>query len=644
MMQNYDMMIEEKVQKVFSEMEKRVSTKDMVRIHEAFELAREAHAVQKRKSGEPFISHPIAVATIVAEELKLGANPVIAAFLHDVVEDTDYTMDDIRQRFGDDVAFLVSVVTKKSAGNYEISKQVDNYKQMLNSIHYDIRALLVKLADRLHNMRTLGSMPPHKQMKIAGETDFFYAPLANRLGLYNVKIELENLSFRYRCPHEYERIACLIQKDKENHQERLDAFTTRIREVLANDGIEVQVKTIYRAPYSIWRKMRKSGDDFNHIPFRHIVEVMYACEDEHLEKDMALRIYSRLTDAFSEKTCGIINYIDSPKENGYQSFHVQLLSDYGCWEEVHISSERMVRASQLGVVAERSEGNVRRWIEKFRTVLKDMEFHQKEGDFIENVVTTFYNDDIRVFTPKGMPVNLPKRATALDFAFEIHSHIGEHAHYARINGQLASVKTELHRGDIVEIVTNPDIQPQKDWTNHVLTYKAKGFLKRYFANQEKPTYHFCSQCQPIPGEEVIGFKETDGTISVHKRNCPIAIGLASQQGDSIVSVDYQEQTNMLYPVIIQILAVDRHQLLSDMINCITQELNLSIDALNTVTVDCIVNCNITFGVHSFGELQTIISHISSINGIEEVKMLHQKNTPPPASEENEFKALIEQAH
>ena len=622
MKQNYDMMIEEKVLKVFSEMEKRVSTEDLVRIHEAYKLARKAHADQMRKSGEPYIIHPIAVATIVAEELKLGANPVIAAFLHDVVEDTDYTMDDIRQRFGDDVAFLVSVVTKKSTGHYEISKQVDNYKQMLNSIHYDIRALLVKLADRLHNMRTLSSMRPDKQMKIAGETDFFYAPLANRLGLYNVKIELENLSFRYRCPHEYEDIAGLIQKNKEHQQERLDAFTTKIREVLATDGINVDVKTIYRAPYSIWRKMRKSGDDFGHIPFRHIVEVVFPCDDEQQEKDMALRIYSRLTNAFNEKPCGIINYIDSPKENGYQSFHVQLLSDFGCWEEVHISSERMVRASQLGVVAERSEDNVRRWIEKFRTVLKDMEFHQKEGDFIENVVTTFYNDDIMVFTPKGKSINLPKRATALDFAFEIHSNIGEHAHYARINGQLASIKTELHRGDIVEIVTNPDIHPLQEWTEHVLTYKAKGFLKRYFAKQEKPMFHFCPNCHPIPGEEVIGFKEADGTITVHKRNCPIAIGLASQQGDSIVSVDYKESPEALYPVSIQILAIDRFHLLSDMINCITNELQLSIDALTTKTIDCLVHCTINFCIHSFGELQTIIAHISAIDGVEEVKQVN----------------------
>ena len=281
----------------------------------------------------------------------------------------------------------------------------------------------------------------------------------------------------------------------------------------------------------------------------------------------------------------------------------------------------MVRASQLGVVAERSEDNVRRWIEKFRTVLKDMEFHQKEGDFIENVVTTFYNDDIMVFTPKGKSINLPKRATALDFAFEIHSNIGEHAHYARINGQLASIKTELHRGDIVEIVTNPDIHPLQEWTEHVLTYKAKGFLKRYFAKQEKPSFHFCNHCQPIPGEEVIGFKEADGTITVHKRNCPIAIGLASQQGDSIVSVDYKESPAALYPVCIMILAVDRFHLLSDMINCITNDLHLSMDSLSTSTTDCIVHCTINFSVHSFGELQTIISQIADIEGVEEVKRI-----------------------
>ena len=614
----------EMAHRLFHVMEKRVGAKDMKKIYEAFEFARKAHDGQLRKSGEPYIIHPIAVAMIVAVELELGANPVIAAFLHDVVEDTDYTIDDIRQRFGDDVAFLVSVVTKKNTGDYEISKQVDNYKQMLNSIHYDIRALLIKLADRLHNMRTLGSMPPHKQMKIAGETDFFYAPLANRLGLYPIKIELENLSFRYRCPHEYKNIAKLIERDRLRHEGRLAYFTDKIREVLRKEDIEAQVYVDYRPPYSIWRKMQKSGDDFYHIAFRHVVEIVFACDNNEQEKDLVLKIYSRLTSVFSEKPCGIVNYLDVCKENGYQSFHVQLLSDFGRWEEVHISSERMVRNNQIGVVAERREDSVRLWIEKFRSVLKDLEFHPKDSDFILDVSRAFYNDNIMVFTPKGEVINLPKGATALDFAFEIHSDIGEHAHYARINGQLSSVKTKLQRGDIVEIGINPDIKPNISWNDCVLTYKAKCFLRKYFAKQEKPQFHFCPHCHPIPGEEVIGFMESDGTTTIHKRNCPVAIQLASKQGDSIVSVDYQEQPDVLYPVSIQILAIDRHHLLSDMTNCITQELNLSIDALSTVTVDCIVNCTITFGVHSFLELQAIISQISAIKGIEEVKMINNK--------------------
>ena len=281
----------------------------------------------------------------------------------------------------------------------------------------------------------------------------------------------------------------------------------------------------------------------------------------------------------------------------------------------------MVRNNQIGVVAERREDSVRMWIDKFRKVLRDLDFHQEEGGYMDNVVTAFYNDNIMVFTPKGESINLPKKATALDFAFEIHSHIGEHAHYARINGQLSSIQAELQRGDIVEIVTNPDITPQKDWSDHVLTYKAKGFLKRYFAKQDKPKFHFCSACHPIPGEEVVGFKEADGSITVHKRNCHVAIGLASQQGDSIVPVDYEENTSALYPVCIQILAVDRFHLLSDMINSITNELHLSIDSLNTSTTDCIVRCTINFGVHSFGELQTIVKHVSAIEGVEEVKRI-----------------------
>ena len=261
----YTTLNNESVFSLFTNMEQRVSAEDMQRVRDAYTLAAEAHKNQRRKTGEPYIIHPIAVARIVAEELELGANPVIAAFLHDVVEDTDYTIEDIRERFGDDVAFLVGVVTKQKKDKYEQSKQVDNYRQILSSVQYDVRAILIKLADRLHNMRTLDSMRPDKQMKIAGETDYFYAPLANRLGLYHIKSELENLSFRYRCPREYAEIATLLEKEMTENKENLDAFVETINKVICPLYSHVYVEVRYRTPYSVWRKMQSKGCDFNHV-------------------------------------------------------------------------------------------------------------------------------------------------------------------------------------------------------------------------------------------------------------------------------------------------------------------------------------------------------------------------------------------
>ena len=618
---NFDNIISQRAGHVFDVMASRVSDEDLNRIRNAFELAKLAHASQKRKTGEPYILHPIAVANIAAEELMLDANPVIAAFLHDVVEDTDYTIDDIRERFGDDVAFLVSVVTKRKKKKYEESKQIDNYRQMLNSVQYDIRALLVKLADRLHNMRTLSSMRADKQMKIAGETDYFYAPLANRLGLYNVKTELENLSFRFRCPHEYTEIENLIKGDEEAQKKRLGVFVEEIRTTLEQAGIPVKVHIEYRHPYSIWRKMHKYGDDFNHLKYRHFTEIVFKTPEGVSEKDMALRIYSVLTDRFKEKPGGISNYIDSPKENGYQSFHVKLLADFGRWQEVHISSERMVRDSQLGCIADRSDDNIAIWIEKFKSVLRDIARHGQNGtNFIDNVVSSFYNDDIMTFTPKGREIVLPQKATVLDFAYEVHPGLGEKAKYARINGFLSSVKAPLRRGDVVEIFTDAESHPNPDWLDSVVTYKAKKAIRAYLQSRPKSEFNRCESCKPIPGEEVIGFREEDGSITLHKRDCPIAVRLASQYGDNIVSVDYQPD-DTLYPVSISVKAVDRYHLFVDLVDCISNKLHLAIDSINTSTIDSIVTLNISFAVHSFDELQTIIQHIQAIDSVDEVKRL-----------------------
>ena len=312
----YDKIVENRAQRVFDIMAARCSKEDLARLHEAFEFAREAHKHQRRKSGEPYILHPIAVAAIAAGEINLDVNSVIAAFLHDVVEDTPHTIDEIQQRFGDDVAFLVKVVTKQKKEKYEMSKQLDNFKQMLNSVQYDIRALLVKLSDRLHNMRTLSSMRTDKQMKIAGETDYFYAPLATRLGLYDVKTELENLSLKFRCPQEYDQLESRIKADEERNRPRLQAFIEEIQTILSTNGIKARVFYEYRRPYSLWRKMHKYGDDFDHLKYRHFVDIVFKEEEGISEKSEVLRIYSLLTDRFKEKPGGISNYIDSPKETG----------------------------------------------------------------------------------------------------------------------------------------------------------------------------------------------------------------------------------------------------------------------------------------------------------------------------------------
>lgn len=620
MNEDYDRIIDERAQHVFDVMSPRVNDEQMQALQEAFRLAREAHKDQKRKTGEPYILHPIAVATIAAEELQLGADSVMAAFLHDVVEDTPYTIDDLRSRFGNDVAFLVKVVTKLKKDEYVVTKQVDNYRQMLDSIQSDIRAVLVKISDRLHNMRTLSSMRPDKQMKIAGETDYFYAPLANRLGLYNIKTELENLSFRFRCPQEYEEMERMIATDRAQQQERLERFCDRIRTVLLENNIDVKVWIEYRKPYSLWRKMQKYGDDFNHLKYRHFTEIEYTVSDGVTEKEMALRIYSILTDHFREKPGGISNYIDSPKENGYQSFHVKLLADFGRWQEVHISSERMVRDSQLGCASEKSQGNIRNWINRFKDALKTIDFtDNSEGpNYIDEVVKLFFNDDIMTFTPKGKAVVLPQKATVLDFAYEVHTDLGNRAKYARVNGFLTSIKAPLRRGDVVEVFTSEDSRPKPEWLDSVVTYKAQRAIRKYLFYQPLSLYRLCPECNPIPGEEVVGFSDHDGKFTLHKRECPLAIRHASQLGDDIVSVDF-EADDSLYPVTIVIRAVDRYHLFIDIVDCISNQLGLTMDSFNTDTVDSIATITISFSVHGWQELQSIMKHVSSIEGVDEVK-------------------------
>ena len=618
MNEKYEKKIQADVDVIFTLMAQRVDEKQMNLLHEAYDFAAYAHKDQLRKSGEPYISHPVAVARIVAEELELGANPIMAAFQHDVVEDCPYSIDEIRERFGDDVAFLVGVVTKQKKAQYDQSKQVDNFRQMLSSVQFDVRAILVKLADRLHNMRKLSSMRPDKQMKIASETDYFYAPLANRLGLYNVKTELENLSFRYRCPREYEQIEKQLAELQLSEKPDVDVFIAKTKEILEANGIDARIELRMRSPYSIWHKMQSKCCDFEHIDSKHYLRIIYKADGLLEEKKQSLHIYAVLSDCFKERPCSVVNYINAPKENGYQSFHVKFLNPKGQWEEVHISSERMIRNNRLGCTAERTEENLKAWLEKFRAVLKDIAYHTNEMDYMDGVTASFYHDNIMAFTPKGKCIVQPKHATALDFAFEFHTEVGLHAVYARINGKLSSLKTVLHRGDCVEIGTAEEAVPEADWQNHVLTYKAKRSLGSFFTDRPKMEYKRCTCCHPLPGDEVIGFKNTEGQITLHKRNCLTAIRQASKQGDTIVAVDFKENEQFLFPVRVCIRGIDRHHLLSDVVACITEQQNLSISELHTVTQDRIVETTVDFEVHSSNELKQAIENIRRIKNVDEV--------------------------
>lgn len=619
----YDTQIADSASRVFAAMKGRVSDADLDRLHRAFEFAKEAHKLQKRKSGEPYIIHPIAVAKICAIELKLDANSVCAAFLHDVVEDTPTTVEEIKEMFGDDVAFLVDTVTKKKKSSYSTSKQVDNYQQLLDSIHYDIRALMVKIADRLHNMRTLASMRPDKQMKIAGETDYFYAPLANRLGLFDVKTDLENLSFQYRCPFEYSDLSRYLADEMALNDGRLHQLTAGLRQLLLENGVETAVKVYYRKPYSIWRRMKTQNSDFKHINNKYYIRITFNEDfDSRTAKDICLRIYSILTNHYKEKPGTFNNQIDCAKENSYKSLNVMLLSSEGIWEDVQICSEQMVESSKIGCMASLDQSKVGEWIEKFKSVLRDIANETQER-YIEKIATTLYYDDVMVFTPHGKGVILPKGATAIDFAFELHKDIGIHAKYARINGHLCSMKTVLQRGDCVEIGTDPTMKPRLDWYDNCCSYKAKRALRSIVTIHENNKIHRCPHCRPIPGGETIGFKQEDGSILIHRRSCQRAIVDASKYGDSIVDVDFKIDKMIQYPVTVSIRAIDRYHLLIDFIDNITNKLHLEIDSLNTITKDEIVECTITFFVHSVKELTTALYELNHIQGVDEVKQIFE---------------------
>ena len=463
-------------------------------IERAFRFAKEAHKGVRRRSGEPYILHPIAVAKIASQEIGLGSTSICAALLHDVVEDTEYRVEDIEQHFGRKIARIVEGLTKISGGIFgdKASAQAENFRKLLLTMSEDIRVVLIKMADRLHNMRTLGSMAPNKQYKIAGETLYIYAPLAHRLGLFAIKTELEDLSFKYEHPAEYDRISGLIRQSEAGREMVYNDFASPILKRLDAMGLSYEAKARLKSVYSIWRKM-----DTKHIPFEEVYDlyamrIIFDTPEGVSEKEMCYRIYVALTDLYRPHPERTRDWIANPKANGYQALHVTLMGPDGNWIEVQIRSRRMDEIAEKGFAAhwkykigeheEESELNV--WLKTIKDILDDPT--PSAIDFLDTLKLNLFATEIVVFTPKGELLTLPAGATVLDVAFSLHSELGMHCIAGKVNHKLVPLSQKLNSGDQVEVLTSQSQKPKEEWMNFLMSAKAKTRLRKELRKVQQP--------------------------------------------------------------------------------------------------------------------------------------------------------------
>ena len=450
-------------------------------ITKAFNFANQAHKGIKRRSGEPYIMHPIAVAKIVCNEIGLGSTSICAALLHDVVEDTDYTVEDIENIFGPKIAQIVDGLTKISGGIFgdRASAQAENFKKLLLTMSDDIRVILIKIADRLHNMRTLGSMLPAKQFKIAGETLYLYAPLAHRLGLFTIKTELEDLSFKYEHPHEYEFIEQKLQATEENRNKLFEHFAVPVDKKLKEMGLHYEMKARVKSAYSIWNKMESKGITFEDIYDLYAVRIIFDPLPGVDEKNMCWDIYSAITDIYRIRPDRIRDWVSRPKANGYQALHLTVMGPDGQWVEIQIRSRRMDDIAEKGFAAHwkykehsvEEDTELDKWLQTITEILESPD--PNALDFLDTIKLNLFTSEIFVFTPKGDIKTLPQGATALDFAYALHTNIGNKCIGAKVNHRLVPLSHPLASGDQVEILTSRSQEPQPEWLNFVTTAKAR---------------------------------------------------------------------------------------------------------------------------------------------------------------------------
>ncbi len=701
-------------------------------IERAFNFAKEAHKGIRRRSGEPYILHPIAVAKIASQEIGLGSTSICAALLHDVVEDTDYTVEDIEQNFGKKIAQIVAGLTKISGGIFgdKASAQAENFRKLLLTMSEDIRVVLIKMADRLHNMRTLGSMAPNKQYKIAGETLYIYAPLAHRLGLFAIKTELENLSFKYEHPDAFRRISEQIAASEASRADVFEDFSAPIRRRLDQMGLKYSAKARVKSVYSIWNKMQTK-----HIPFEEVYDlyaarIIFECDDPAQEKSLCWQIYSAITDIYRLHPDRTRDWISIPKANGYQALHLTVMGPDGNWIEVQIRSRRMDEIAEKGFAAhwkykvgegdEESELNV--WLHTIKDILNDPE--PNALDFLDTLKLNLFASEIVVFTPKGELLTLPKDSTVLDVAFNLHTQIGSHCIAGKVNHRLVPLSQKLNSGDQVEVLTSQSQQPKPEWVEFLATAKGKTRLRQVLrklhqpaitagrltfekflldngikddniaitkvmglfkaANREelyyllgneeiilndyvvkilkkessktkrlllkligmggkeepkeeeapkpaeinrKETYilrydedgntnfRFSDCCCPLPGDDVLGFIEDNGEVTVHTLDCPRAAMLKASFGPRILSTRW-EVNGGRFMAHIRIEGIDRHGILHELISLISTHLSLDIRALDIRTEKEVFHCDLSLLVSDADGLNDLCAKVRRIQGVQ----------------------------
>lgn len=643
-------------------------------VQKAFDFANEAHKGVRRRSGEPYIIHPIEVAKIVVNEIGLGCKSIVAALLHDVVEDTDYTVEDIRNLFGDKIATLVDGLTKIKTvlDNEDKSKvksiQAENFKRILLTLNDDVRVVLIKLADRLHNCRTIEYMPEHKRDKILGETMFIFIPLAHRLGLYGIKSEMEDIWLRYKEPQAFNEIKAKINRNANDKEKQIDDFVKEISQILDKMDIDYEIRKRVKSPYSIWHKMRTKNVTFEQVFDLYAVRIIFKPRTENVkaERSQCYAIYSAITNEYDYREDRFRDWIKQPKNNGYEALHCTVMSKSGIWVEVQIRSRRMNDIAEKGIAAHwaykregivsESESEMDKWIAKVQEILMNPDVNALELlDIIHNDLTA---SEIFVFTPKGEQKSILKGATALDFAYMIHTHIGNKAIAAKVNLRLEPLSYVLRSGDQIEIITAQNENPKREWLDFLKTRKAINIVKEYFdrldrknaaeaqANQKassgskwslpffKPKakseyiindrrntdnrFVIATCCHPIPGDPVIGFLSPDGVVTVHKKSCQVANTLAATSGDSIVVPKWEADEMNAFPARISVTGIDRVGLLNEITKYVSVIMKVNLRRLVFESQDSIFSGEMDLMVHEKADLERLLKMLQKIDGIQKV--------------------------